>query len=411
MPSSSCIGEGEDSNPGHGGFDRGDRVKRIYLDHTATTPVDRRVLEAMEPFFTNTFGNPSSVHAFGREARQFLERARETIAVRIGARPGELFFTSGGTESNNLAIRGTVLAACSKLQRAHLITSRAEHHAVLEPAESLREDGIDVTVLDVDGYGSVAPDGIADAMSPATCLVSIMAGNNEVGTLSPVSAIGDVCRSRKVLFHSDAVQALGKIRVDITEWGADLVTLSAHKIYGPKGIGALFVRQGTAIDPIIRGGGQERGKRPGTESLPLAVGFARAVEIAVETMGEESKRLSGLRDHLCRELQGTFPGLIVNSPPGGGLPHILSISFDSSLVPLEGEMLVHNMDLEGIAVSSGSACTSGSIQPSHVLLAMGRDPATAKSTIRFSFGRDNTSDDIPLVMSALRSVLARMKRP
>ena len=384
-------------------------MERIYLDHTATTPLDEQVAGAMQPYFSGTFGNASSIHQFGREAKQALERAREVIARAIGAAEGELFFTSGGTEANNLALFGAVSAARSSVPSPHIITSAAEHHAVLEPVEYLGEHGCKVSVVPVLSDGTVAPASVENLLSDATSLVSVMAANNEVGTLSPVAEIGSLCRKHGALFHCDAVQALGKIPVEVDRWKTDLVSFSAHKIYGPKGIGALYIRKGTPIDPVIRGGGQERGRRPGTENVPLAVGFAKAVDLAMAEMGREQVRLASLRNQLENELRSRFSALIVNGDPANRLSHILSVSFDHSVIPLEGELLVHNMDLEGVAVSSGSACTSGSIQPSHVLLAMGRDSETAKATIRFAFGRGNHEGQISQVVAAVERVVARMR--
>ena len=382
-------------------------MRRIYLDHTATTPLDPRVAAAMEPYFGGMFGNPSSVHSFGREARAALEQARGLIASVIGARPGEIIFTSGGTESDNLAIAGVARAA-RKSGRTGVLTAQAEHHAVLDPATRLTAEGFEVSVLPVDGNGLVSPRQVEAAITDRTCLLSIMHGNNEVGSISPVREIAALARSRGVLIHTDAVQTVGKIPLDVDELGVDLLTLSAHKLYGPKGVGALYVRRGVELDPLLFGGGQERGTRPGTESVPLAVGLARAVELAVEGMREESRRLAALRGALQEALVRRFPALLINGHPVDRLPHVLSVSFDSRKLAMEGEMLVMNMDLNGIAVSSGSACTSGSIQPSHVLLAMGRDEATAKATVRFSFGRSNTEDDIPVVLEVLSASVAQM---
>ena len=357
-------------------------MRRIYLDHTATTPLDPLVLEAMTPYFSGTFGNASSVHWYGREARIALERSRETIAKAIGARSGEIFFTSGGTESDNFAIKGVAHAAAKKGKR-RVITSRAEHHAVLEPCEKLRELGMDVDVLPVDMHGLVTGGQIEQAITGSTSLVSIMHANNEVGTIYPIREIAAVAHERGALVHCDAVQSLGKIPVDAGEMDVDLMSMSAHKLYGPKGIGALYVRSGTAIDPLLEGGGQERGRRPGTENVPLAVGFAKAVELAVAGRDEESKRLAGLRDMLEEKIKAAFPAAIMNGHPTERLPQILNISFDSARLPLEGETLLMNMDMRGIAVTSGSACTSGSMQPSHVLLAMGA-------------GRQDREGDAPL---------------
>ena len=382
-------------------------MRRVYLDHTATTPLNPLVLEAMTPYFAGTFGNASSVHWFGREAKIALESSRETIARAIGALPGEVFFTSGGTESDNFAIKGVARAAAKK-GKNRLITSKAEHHAVLEPCEKLRGQGMEVEVLPVDPTGLVTPGQVQQAITGSTCLVSIMHANNEVGTVYPISEIAAVAHERGVTVHTDAVQSLGKISVDVQELGVDLMSISAHKLYGPKGIGALYVRKGTEIDPLFEGGGQERGRRPGTENVPLAAGFAKAVELAVAGMDQESKRLAGLRNLLEARIR-EFPAAIINGHPTDRLPHILNISFDSTVLPLEGETLLLNMDLRGIAVTSGSACTSGSMQPSHVLLAMGRDVKTARSTLRFAFGKSNTADDIEYVVESLRDSLRQMR--
>jgi cysteine desulfurase len=384
-------------------------MRRIYLDHTATTPLDPRVLEAMLPLFSDTFGNASSVHSYGREAKIMLEKSRETIAHIIGAEPGEVFFTSGGTESDNYAIRGVAAAAARKGKR-HIVTSSVEHHAVLEPCEHLRRDGFSVTLLPVDTYGLVSTDQIVDAITPSTALVSIMHANNEVGTLYPLPEIAGEVRGRGVLFHTDAVQTLGKIPLDVRTLGVDLMTISAHKIYGPKGIGALYVKRGTEIEPLLQGGGQERGKRPGTENVPLAVGFARAAELAISEMDAESQRLKSMRDLLQQRIAAEIPSAIFNGHPDNRLPHILNMSLDSKKVMLEGEMLLMNMDLKGVAVTSGSACTSGSMQPSHVLLALGCDARTARATLRFSFGKSNTIEDVDEVVETLKSVLANMIR-
>jgi cysteine desulfurase len=384
-------------------------MRRIYLDHTATTPLDERVFEAMRPYFAETFGNASSVHSFGREAKAALERARETIAQAIGAHSGEVFFTSGGTESDNFALRGAALAGRKKGKK-HIITSAAEHHAVLEPCEALKEEGFEVTVLPVDTHGLVTPDQVRDAITTETCIVSIMHANNEVGTIYPIKEIAAVAHERGVLVHTDAVQTLGKIPVNVRELDVDLMTLSAHKLYGPKGVGALYIKRGTEIEPILYGGGQERGKRPGTENVPLAVGFAKAVELAVTEMPTEMPRLASLRRHLESRIREEFPAAMINGHPSRHLPHILNMSFDSTKLNLDGDALVMNMDLQGVAVTSGSACTSGSMQPSHVLLAMGRDVKTAKATLRFAFGRSNTMDDIAIVVERLHAVLAQMRR-
>lgn len=384
-------------------------MRRIYLDHTATTPLDSRVREAMEPYFSGIFGNASSVHSFGREARAALERARTTIARCVGAEPGEIFFTSGGTESDNLAIVGAARAA-GATGRTHLVTSRGEHHAVLDTCEALVEEGFTLSLADLDHQGRVDPAQVRALTGGTTSVVSIMHANNELGTINPVETIAAGAHEAGALFHTDAVQSVGRIPVNARGLGVDLMTFSAHKIYGPKGIGALYVRRGTGLDPLFHGGGQERGKRPGTENVALAAGFAAALEIACTTMDEESARLSALRDALEAKLRERFPFIVVNGDPAARLPHILNISVDNRKMPIEGEMLVMNMDLKGIAVTSGSACTSGSMQPSHVLLAMGLDPATARAALRFSFGRSNTEEDVAEVVKALGEVLEQMKK-
>lgn len=384
-------------------------MRHIYLDHTATTPLDPRVLEAMQPYFTDTFANASSVHWYGRQAKSALERAREVIAKAIGAQSGEVFFTSGGTESNNFAMQGAAGSMQGK-GKTHIITSAAEHHAVLEPCEHLGKHGFNVDVLPVDQHGIVEPDTIKKALTPETFLVSIMHANNEVGSISPVAEIATLAHESGALMHTDAVQSFGKVPVNVEELGVDLMTLSAHKMYGPKGIGALYIKRGTEINPLLFGGGQERGKRPGTENIPLAVGFARAVELAMNAMADEAIRLRRLSDLLQEKVTASIPAAILNGHPSHRLPHVLNISFDSTLLPIEGEMLLMNMDLHGIAVTSGSACTSGSMQPSHVLLAMGRDGKTAKATLRFAFGRNNAVEDVEYVMASLKEVLAQMSK-
>jgi cysteine desulfurase len=384
-------------------------MRRIYLDHTATTPLDPRVMEAMRPCFSSTFGNASSIHTFGRDARELLERARGIIAREVGAEPAEIFFTSGGTEADNLALTGVMTAAKG---RDGLVTSAAEHHAVLEPCRYLGEQGRDVAVLPVDSSGVVDLDELRRRVGSRTALVSIMHSNNETGTISPLPAIAGIAHQAGALLHTDAVQSAGRIPLNVRDLGADLMTLSAHKMYGPKGIGALFVRRGVPLDPLLHGGGQERGRRPGTENVPLAVGFAEAFRLASLEREEESVRLRSLRDRLELSIRALFPGIIVNGDSAPRLAHILNVSFGAAEYPLEGDMLVMNMDLEGIAVTSGSACTSGSLEPSHVIRAMGRDEKTAQATIRFSFGKANTADDVEYVAERLKTVIERMvKKP
>ena len=383
-------------------------MDRIYLDYAATTPVDRRVLEAMQPYFTGIFGNASSVHAAGREAKAALEEARATIARSIGAQPAELVFTSGGTESDNAAIAGVLHAAPADGRRG-IVTAAGEHHAVLSPCEEYGRSGHPVFVLPVNRYGVVERESLHSVLKRNPLLVSLMYGNNEVGALTPLREIAAQVHATGALLHSDAVQCLGKIPVDVNELGVDLMSLTAHKLYGPKGIGALYIRNGTPWSPFLFGGGQERGRRPGTENVALAVGFARAVELGVGAMPEDRLRLSSMRDELEKRVKEEFVGVLVNSTSAERLPNILNVSFDSSQMPMQGEMLIVNLDLAGISASSGSACTSGSVQPSHVLTAMGRDTATAAASVRFSFGRMNTEEDVKRVVVVLKDIIARMK--
>ncbi|MCX6135445.1 MAG: cysteine desulfurase family protein [Ignavibacteriales bacterium] len=384
-------------------------MKSIYLDYSATTPLDPRVLEVMIPVFSGMFGNASSVHSFGREARAILEKSRETIARFIGSKSNEVFFTSGGTEADNHAIKGLAEAGLRKGKK-QIITSAVEHHAVLHPVRNLRKSGFDVIELPVDEYGRVDPQDVQKSITPSTALISLMLANNEIGTLNDVHGIGAIARQAGVPFHSDAVQAVGKIDVNVEELNVDVLSISAHKFYGPKGVGAIYIRKGVQIDSFVEGGAQESNRRAGTESVPLAVGFAKAAEIARESMDASLVQIRGLRSHLLDRLKNEFTGLLFNGHPTDSLPHILSVSFDSSLVSIDGDALIMGMDLRGVAVTSGSACTSGSLQASHVLLAIGRDENTARATIRFSLGRNTTRDELDSAMTALSEVVEKAKK-
>ena len=377
---------------------------RVYFDYSATTPLDPEVLEAMAPFWTQTFGNASSVHAYGRAARQALDEGREAIVRAIGASFDEIFFTGGGTEADNHALRG-VMRTAIRAGKLHLITCATEHHAVLHVAERLRQDGIETTILGVDERGLVEVSQIEKSIRPATALVSIMHANNETGVLQQINEIGRIAREHEVLFHSDVVQSFGKIPIDVKSIPVDLLSLSAHKIYGPKGIGAIFIRKGTKIEPLLVGGAQESNRRAGTESVPLAVGFAKAVELSLAAMESESARLAQLKSQLKSKLREGVSGLLFNGDGVPALANILNVSFNSRVRPVDGEALIMGMDLCGVAVTSGSACTSGSLQPSHVLLAMGRDEVTARATIRFSMGRFTTEEEIEVAVKAVERVL------
>ena len=384
-------------------------MNRIYLDYSATTPLDPRVLETMVSVFAGVYGNASSVHSFGREARAILEGSRESVARSIGAKSDEVFFTSGGTEADNHAIKGLAAAGARKGKK-QIITSSVEHHAVLHSVESLRTNGFDVISLPVDGCGEVDPGDVKKAMGPSTALISLMYANNEVGTLNDIRAIGASAREAGIPFHSDTVQAVGKIAVNVNDLNVDVLSMSAHKFYGPKGIGAIYIRKGTQIDSFIEGGAQESNRRAGTENVPLAAGFARACEIAHDSMEGSLSNIKGLNNHLRNRLRSEFKGLLFNGHPTDSLPHIVNVSFDSSVVQMDGDALIMGMDLRGVAVTSGSACTSGSLQPSHVLLAMGRDVHTARATIRFSLGRNTSIQDLDAAVSVLREVVEKAQK-
>ncbi|MEO8511820.1 MAG: cysteine desulfurase family protein [Chloroflexota bacterium] len=374
----------------------------IYLDHAATTPVRREVLEAMLPYFTEHWGNPSSIYAAGRRARQALDESRDTIARAIGAKPREIVFTSGGTESDNLAVKGIAWAASARGR--HIVTSSIEHHAVLHACQVLERSGFEVTYLPVDRWGLVDPDELAVAIGEHTILVSIMAASNEVGTVLPIAEIGAICRERRVAFHTDAIQAAGTMPLDVNELGVDLLSLGAHKLYGPKGIGALFVRQGTQLLPQMQGGAQERQRRAGTENVPLAVGFARALELADVDRDAENARQAALRDRLIAALTA-IDGVELTGHPSGRLSNSASVVIDG----VEGGDLIAALDVAGIAASTGSACTSGSLEPSHVLLALGISPQLAHGSLRLSVGRGTTSDEVERTIQAVREAVTRLR--
>ncbi|MGH2567848.1 MAG: cysteine desulfurase family protein, partial [Bacteroidota bacterium] len=326
-------------------------MRRVYLDHSATTPLDPRVFEAMQRVFLNSFGNASSIHSFGREARTLLEESRETIAKFLGARYDELYFTSGGTESNNHALLG-VARATAAAGKNHIIISAVEHHAVLHPAESLRKSGFTVDILPVDVSGMIDPNAVRKALTPKTCLISVMHANNEVGTIEPIEEIGRIAKENGVVFHTDAVQSVGKIPVKVDELNVDLLSISAHKIYGPKGVGIIYIRRGTKVESFIKGGGQESNRRAGTQNVPLAVGLAKAVEVCAESMTDDAIRLNGLKRLLRSRVASEFPGVLFNGHPVNCLSNVLSVSFNSSVQLVDGEALIMGMDLRGVAVTS-----------------------------------------------------------
>jgi cysteine desulfurase len=381
-------------------------MRRVYLDHSATTPVRPEVVEAMLPYFTEEYGNASSVHSFGQRAHAAMEDARASIASLIGASPDEIVFTGGGTESNNLAIKGV---AAVRLQRRHVITSAIEHHAVLNPCGALEKSGYRATYLPVDRSGLVDPEELRRVLAGSaqdTAIVSIMLANNEVGTMEPVRELAAVATEFDVPFHTDAVQAVGKVPVSVEELGVDLMSFSAHKFYGPKGVGALYVRGGTRIAAVQHGGHHEGNRRAGTENVPGIVGMACALELACGEMDSEVERLHELRDRLQAGLMERVPDHLVNGHASLRLPHLLNMSFEN----VEGEAVLLSLDAVGIAASTGSACTSGTLEPSHVLMAMGIPPEIAHSSLRFSLGRTNTEEDIEYVLEKLPPIIQRLRQ-
>jgi cysteine desulfurase len=376
----------------------------IYLDHAATTPLRREALDAMLPYLSEHWGNPSSIHTSGRRARQGLDEARETVAAIIGAKPREIVFTSGGTEADNLAISGYAWAASSRGR--HIVTSAIEHKAVLQACALLERHGFEITYLPVDSDGLVDPDVVAAAITEHTTLVSVMAANNEVGTIQPIAEIGNVCRSRRVGFHVDAIQAAPFMPIDLDGWQADLVSLSAHKLHGPKGTGALFVRKGTPLVPMLQGGSQERQRRAGTENVAGAVGFAAAFALAADpaTQAAESFRQASLRDELLGGLTA-IDGVRRTGHRTQRLPNSASVVIDR----IQGGDLVAACDLEGLEVSTGSACTTGSVEPSHVLLAMGIDEETAAGSLRVTLGSGTTRDEITEALAIIERCIGRLR--
>jgi cysteine desulfurase len=377
---------------------------RVYLDHAATTPVDPRVVEAMEPCWNGTFGNASSLHAFGRDAEDLVEIARLEIARTLGARPRELVFTSGGTESANLALRG-VLAA-SRHERPGLVVSAVEHPAVLRPAEELDRAGLcDLVRVPVDREGLVDPASVREAMTKRTALVSVMTVNNETGAIQPVKEIASICREHEVPFHTDAVQALGKIPVDVSESGADLVSFSAHKVHGPKGVGALWVRRGIRLEPLLHGGEQERGLRPGTLPVPLIVGFGEAARLLREEFDDRRTKAARLGSWLLEGLETTVEGVRLNGPRERRVPHTVNVCLPGTT----GESLLIRMDRDGVAVSTGSACASGTALPSHVLLAMGLSKRDAQSSLRLSLSHHEGRDQLEHAVRCLATAVEKIR--
>ncbi len=377
--------------------------KTVYMDYAATTYVKEEVLNEMLPYFTEKFGNPSSFYGLSRETKRAIDLSRERVSKAIGAESNEVFFTGGGSEADNWAIKG--IAYANKNKGNHIITTKIEHHAVLHVCEYLEKKGFEITYLDVDREGFISIDDLKAAIKDTTILVSVMFANNEIGTIQPIEEIGKLCREKKVLFHTDAVQAIGNINIDVKKMNIDLLSLSGHKFYGPKGVGALYVRKGVRIDNLVHGGGQERGKRAGTENIPGIVGLGKAIELAVEGMDEKNKRVAALRDKLVEGLL-KIPYSHLNGPKGDKrLPGNANICFRF----IEGEAILLSLDFEGICASSGSACTSGSLDPSHVLLAIGLPHEIAHGSLRLTLGEGSTEEDVKYVIEVLPPIIQRLR--
>ena len=376
----------------------------VYMDYNATTPCDKRVVESMLPYFSENFANASSVYQPARAARKAVEEAREKVASLAGCLPEEIFFTSGGTESDNWAIVGAAL----KLEASgkHIITSRVEHHAVINTCKALARKGYRITYLPVDSHGVVDLSKLEASIKKDTVLVSVMYANNEIGTIQPVGKIAELARSRGVLFHTDAVQAFGKLPLRLDKNGPDMASFSAHKLYGPKGVGALYIRKGVSIPPFINGGGQEKGRRSGTTNVAGIVGFGRAAEIVAAEMDADIERVGNLRDILEKRIMETIPEIVVNGHPENRLHNTLNVCIRY----IEGESILMSLDFEGICASSGSACTSGSLEPSHVLLAIGLPHEVAHGSLRLSLGRYNTMEDVEKVSSVLPGIVDRLRQ-
>lgn len=377
--------------------------KLIYMDNSATTPVKKEVLDAMLPYFSEMYGNPSSIYSLGSKSKIAVEDAREKVAKAIGANSKEIFFTAGGSEADNWALKG--IAYKNKDKGNHIITTKVEHHGILHTCQYLEKQGFKVTYLDVDRYGMVDLDQLIESINDETILISIMFANNEIGTIQPIKEIGEIAKEKGVYFHTDAVQAIGHIDIDVEELNIDLLSMAAHKFYGPKGIGALYIRRGVRIDPLISGGAQEKNRRAGTENVPGIVGMGKAIELAYENLEESNERLVKLRDKLIERIFDNIDHVRLNGHPTKRLPGNVNISFEF----IEGESLLLSLDMEGIAASSGSACTSGTLDPSHVLLAIGLPHEIAHGSLRLSLGDFNTEEELDYVVEKLVEIVKRLR--
>ena len=378
---------------------------RVYIDHASTTPCDKRVVDAMLPYFTDEFGNADSQHFYGRETAKAVAEARATIARLIGAAPNEVYFTASGSEADNWALKGTALAMRERGKGNHIIISAIEHHAILTSAEWVEKNGFVVTKLPVGPNGIVDPQSLRDAIDDQTTLVSVMYVNNEVGTIQPVRELCKIAHEHGALFHTDCVQAMPYIHIDVKELGADMISMSGHKFYGPKGVGALYIRNGVKIEKLVSGGGQERSQRGGTTNTPAVVGMAKALELAVATMDEDNAHIAAVRDHFVERVMKEIPYVRFNGDMQHRVPSCANFSFEY----VEGEGILMSLDIKGVAVSSGSACSSGSLDPSHVLLAMGVPIEISHGSIRFSFGKDNTMEEADYAVDVLKETIAKLR--
>lgn len=379
-------------------------MKRIYLDHSATTYVKPEVLQEMLPYFTDKFGNPSSVHSFGRETRIAIDKARDQVAKALNANPREIYFTSCATEADNIALKG--IAYANKDKGNHIITTNIEHHAILHTAEYLQKNGFEVTYLEANENGLVSAGQVAEAITDKTILVSIMFANNEIGSIMPITEIGKVCKDKGVIFHTDAVQAVGNLAIDVDLLNIDLLSLSGHKFYGPKGIGALYVRNGVKFEELQHGGEHEFGKRAGTENVPGIVGLGKAIELATSNIGIYAAKLQRMRNKLIEGVLKTIPDTRLNGDPEKRLPGNANFCFEN----VEGQNLLLQLDMKGIAASSGSACTAGAIEPSHVLLALGIPSEIANGSLRLTIGEENSEEDIDYVLKVLPGIIEKLRK-
>ncbi len=378
-------------------------MNNIYFDHAATTYTKKEVFDEMVPYFTESFGNPSSIYQFASENKKAIDLSRQRVATAINAAENEIFFTSGGTEADNWAIKGVAESYLSKGN--HIITSTIEHHAVLHTCEYLGKNGFEITYLPVDENGLISIEDLKAAIKPTTILITIMFANNEIGTIQPIAEIGDIAREKGILFHTDAVQAVGHIDIDVKEMKIDLLSISGHKLYGPKGIGALYVRKGVKLKAVMHGGAQEKGRRAGTENVPGIVGLGKAMELSIEHLEAESKRQADLRDYLIEQVLETIPHCRVNGHINKRLPNNANFSFRF----IEGESLLIMLDMKGICVSSGSACTSGALDPSHVLLGIGLPHEIAHGSLRITLGEKSTKEELDYLIPALQAIVARLR--